>query len=381
MMKKIVIAPDSFKGSLTARQVCEIIALSARKFFPVAEIIQLPVADGGEGLVDALLEACGGEKVPVPVHDPLGRDIQSFYGRLPDGRAVIEMAAASGLPLLKLDERDALQASTYGTGELIRHALANGARELILGLGGSATTDGGAGAAAALGMHYLDGAGNTLLCGADLGRLERFELRGLAQGFDEARFVIASDVTNPLYGSNGAAHIFGPQKGASPEQVQILDAGLQRLAAVVKTRAGLDLQDMPGSGAAGGLGVPFLIFGQAVIRRGLDVVLDAVHFDHHLAGCDLVITGEGRADRQSAMGKVLSGIGLRCKAKGVTAVALCGALEDGYEELYGQGICACFATTRRVAPLDEVLAQAADNLGRAADDLLCLLAAQQKPRT
>jgi glycerate kinase len=363
IMKKMIIAPDSFKGSLSATQVCEIISDIARKYFPDTELIQLPVSDGGEGLVDALLSGCGGEKIWVAVHDPLGRAVQSFYGLLKDGRAVIEMAA----------ERDSLTASTFGTGELIKHAIASGVRECILGLGGSATHNGGAGAATALGIRYLDGEGQLILSGRDLHRLEIIDTPQLIPGFKETHFTLATDVTNPLYGPSGAAAIFALQKGASQEQLPILEAGSMRLAELVQAQTGIDLQKIPGSGAAGGLAIPFIAFGNAQVCQGLDVVLDAIQFESHLDGCDLVITGEGRTDAQSSMGKALGGIGQRCKDKSVPVIALSGALDEGYERLYDFGITACFAATRKNAALDEVMADAEDNLARAAEDLFRLI--------
>ena len=373
MMKKMIVAPDSFKGSLDATQVCEIISAVASKYFPDTEIIQLPISDGGEGLVDALLSGCGGEKIWVTVHDPLGREVRSFYGLLKDGRAVIEMAAASGLPMLAPPERDILKASTFGTGELIKHALESGARECIIGLGGSATHDGGAGAAAPLGIRYLDGDGHLILSGGELHRLETIDTAQLIPRFKETRFTIASDVTNPLYGPSGAAAIFALQKGASQEQLPVLEAGSIRLAELVHAQTGIDLQKIPGSGAAGGLAAPLIAFGNAQVRHGLDVVLDAIQFDSHLNGGDLVITGEGRTDAQSSMGKVLGGIGQRCKDKGVPVIALSGALDEGYEQLYDFGITACFAAARKSATLDEMMADAEDNLARAAEDLFRLI--------
>lgn len=372
-MKKIIIAPDSFKGSIEARRVCEIIAGAASKYFPAAQVVQLPIADGGEGLVDALLSVCGGAKIQVTVHDPLGREIQSFYGLLPDGRVVIEMAAASGLPLLAENERDVMNASTFGTGELIRHTIQRGARECILGLGGSATNDGGAGAAAALGIRYLDQIGNLILAGGELSRLAKIDTSELISGFTDTRFILACDVTNPLHGPTGAAHIFGPQKGGTPAQITVLDAGLKRLAGMVQDQTGIDLQSLAGSGAAGGLVVPFTAFGQAIIRKGLDVVLDAIHFDEQLQGCDLVITGEGRTDSQSAMGKVLSGVGQRCKPRGIPVIAISGALDKGYEQLYECGITACFAAVRKVSSQDEAIGNAENNLAAAAEDVFRLL--------
>lgn len=372
-MKKMIIAPDSYKGSLDARRVSEIIAAIARKHFLETEIIQLPIADGGEGLVDALLGVCGGEKIQVTVHDPLGREVQSFYGRLPDGRVVVEMAAASGLPLLAENERDVMNTTTFGTGELIRHAIQLGARECILGLGGSATNDGGAGAAVALGIHYLNRAGEIILCGGELTGVTKIDTTDMIPALKETRFILACDVSNPLYGPNGAAYIFGPQKGATLGQIPVLDAGLKNLARLIQEETGIDLQNIAGSGAAGGLIIPFVAYSQANICKGLDVVLDAIHFDEQLEDCDLVITGEGRTDSQSAMGKVLSGVGQRCKARGIPVIAISGALGEGYEQLYECGITACFAAVRKVTSLDEAMENAEKNLAGAAEDVFRLL--------
>lgn len=374
-MKKIVIAPDSYKGSLSASEVCEIIAGAVEKILPEAEIVKLPIADGGEGLVDALLEALGGEKVWVEVDDPLGRSIKAFYGVLPNGKVVIEMAAASGLPLVKDTENDILKASTLGTGMLIRHALLRGYRQFILGLGGSATSDGGAGAGAALGIRYMDETDKLILGGGDLCGLLQIDTTEMMPEFGEATFTIACDVRNPLYGENGAAYVYSPQKGASPEQVVMLDNGLRRLAEQVREQTGIVLQEIPGTGAAGGLVVPFLAFGKAEIRSGVEVVLDTIGFDEQLVGCDLVITGEGRTDRQSSMGKVLSGIGRRCLEKGVPVIALSGALEEGYEALYEQGITAFFAATRKVCTLEKAMGEARENLSEAAEDLMRVMSA------
>lgn len=372
-MQKIVLAPDSFKGSLSAIEVCQILAEVGQKHFPETEMVQLPIADGGEGLVDALLLACGGEKIWAEVADPLGRPIQAFYGILGDGTAVIEMAAASGLPLLKDSEKDILKTSTYGTGQLIGDALKRGCRAFILGLGGSATNDGGAGAAAALGIRYLDREGNEIRSGGALNQLEQIDTSQLQAGLELARFKIACDVNNPLFGPNGAAHIYAPQKGAKPQHVELLDQGLQRLASVMLVQTGLDMQDVPGSGAAGGLAVPFLAFLQAELVPGLALVLEKVGFDDHLKGSDLVITGEGSTDAQSSMGKVLYGIGKRAAAAGVPVIAISGALQPGYEKLYDHGITAMFAATRRVCRLEEAMKEAETNLRATAEDVFRML--------
>lgn len=373
-MKKIVIAPDSFKGSLSALDACLVIAKAAEKYFPKAEIVMLPVADGGEGLVDALFFTSGGKMVyHENVLDPLEREVSASYGVLSDGTVVIEMAAASGLPLVQDSEKDALKANTFGMGQLIFDALLHGHRKFILGLGGSATTDGGAGAAAVLDINYLDESGKQIINGGDLARLHKIDTHRIMDEFLEARFTIACDVRNPLYGENGAAYVFSPQKGATPEQVVQLDMGLRRLAEVVEKQTGIKLQEIPGSGAAGGLAVPFLAFGHAEMRSGVDVVLDKIDFNRHLEGCDLVITGEGRSDRQSKMGKVLSGVGRRCKERNVPVIAISGALDEGYQALYAQGISALFAATRRVSKLEDALKDAEKNLSEATEDIMRLI--------
>ncbi len=372
-MRKLIIAPDSYKGSLSASEICDIVAAEAELHFPALEIIKLPIADGGEGLVDALLYSGQGEKVWVKVKDALWRDIQAAYGILANGTAVIEMAAASGLPRLKDFERNVIEATTFGTGQLIQDALQRGCRELILGLGGSATNDGGAGAAAALGIRYLTADGQVIYSGKGLSSLARIDAAGIVDGLQEAHFAIACDVTNPLYGPNGAAAIYSPQKGASPEQAALLDQGLQTLAAVVLQAHRLDLQSIPGTGAAGGMVVPFLIYTNAEMKRGLDVVLEAVNFDRHLQGCDLVITGEGKTDSQSSMGKALSGIGRRARSKGVPVIAISGALQPGAERLYEDGITAMFSTCREVVPLETAMANAPENLRQTAGDIFRLI--------
>jgi glycerate kinase len=372
-MKKIIIAPDSFKGSLSAIEICDIIADVAHAYFPESEIIKLPISDGGEGLVDALLAASLGEKVWLKVKDPLWRDIQAFYGILSSGTAVIEMATASGLPLLKSHDFNVLEATTYGTGQLIVDALQRGCRDFILGLGGSASNDGGAGVASALGIRYLGDNDQEIYSGKDLNSLIRIDDIGIVDGLKESHFTIACDVTNPLYGPNGAAAIYSPQKGASPEQVTLLDQGLRKLASVVMKENGLDLQSIPGTGAAGGMVVPFLAYTNSELKRGLDVVLDAINFDQHLRNCDLVITGEGCTDSQSSMGKALSGIGKRALVERVPVIAISGTLQTGYENLYQCGVSALFSTCREIQTLDVAMINAKQNLRKTVDDICRLI--------
>ena len=370
----ILIAADSFKGSCSARQVTDTIERAAKNVIPDVTVTKIPVADGGEGTVDALVTAMNGTKVAVPAHDPLGRPITAEYGLLPDGSAVIETAAASGLTLLKLEERDALHASTFGTGELIRHALEHGVKKIILGLGGSATTDGGAGLAGALGISFLDKNGKELEPGGvHLSELASISTDGLLKEAAGCEFVVACDVKNHLCGALGAAAVFGPQKGADAEQVKILDAALAHYASVLKDELHCDAADTDGSGAAGGLLCGILPYFPVTICSGIDLVLDLTDFDEHVKHADLVITGEGRIDFQSALGKVPVGVAERAKkVRNVPVVAIAGAKGDGCETLYKFGIDAIFDTIPGVMSLDDVMSHAEENLERTAENVLRL---------
>lgn len=372
-MKKIIIAPDSFKGSLSSIEICKIVKDAALKIFPDLQVIEMPIADGGEGFVDAMLYPGRGKKFTVVVKDPLWRDIQATYGILDDHTAVIEMAAASGLPLLKDYERNVLKTTTFGTGQLILDALRRGCRKFILGVGGSATNDGGAGAAAALGIRYLDANRQVLTCGEDLVALAKIDPSEMAQGLNESIFTIACDVNNPLYGPNGAACIYGPQKGASPADIEVLDKGLRNLANVILRDCNIDLQQIPGTGAAGGITVPFISYVNAQLKSGVDIVLDSGGFDKNIHDCNLVITGEGCTDQQSSMGKALSGIARRAKYYGVPVVVLSGSLKAGYDVLYEEGITAFFSTCRETSSLEDALTNARPNLFHTAEDVFRLL--------
>lgn len=357
---KVLIAADSFKGSCTAEEAISAMAQGVRAVFPNAETVELPVADGGEGTVCAMAAATGGRIVRAPAHDPLGRAIRAEYGILPDGTAVIETAAASGLTLLRPEERDALRASTYGTGELIRHALEHGAERVILGLGGSATTDGGAGLAQALGVSLLDAAGRELPPGgAALQALARIDHTGVMPQAKHCRFLLACDVRNQLCGTNGAAAVFGPQKGADAEQVRLLDAALAHYAEVLRRQLGCDAAQREGSGAAGGLACAMLAFFDAVLCPGIDLVLDAVGFNAALTGADLVLTGEGRLDAQSAGGKVPAGVARRVKAAGnVPVIAIGGAIGEGADALYDCGVDALVSAVSAVTTLEDAMKNA-----------------------
>ena len=366
MIKKIIVATDSFKGSLSAPEACRIIAAQAEKVFPQAEIIQLPISDGGEGLVEVAFNALGGERVVVQTCDPLGREIAAEYLKLADRSALIEMAGAGGLTLLNPREYDPLRTSTFGVGLMILDAIKSGANPIYIGLGGSATVDGGTGAATDLGIHFFDEMGGKVTNGGGLGSIQSLDLRGLRELSYSGKIVFLTDVNNPLCGPSGAAEIFGPQKGATPGQVRQLDRWLRNLAEQIEQEIGMDLKDIPGMGAAGGFALPFVAFMGAEIRSGIDFVLDVLRFDEKLVGSDLVITGEGRTDAQSAMGKAISAVARRAHEAAVRVAVISGALGDGAEKMFALGVDDLVQATPDGQPLEDALAHAAENLATAA---------------
>ena len=325
-MQKIIIASDSFKGSLTSAQVASSIAEGLRSVCADLDIVEVSVADGGEGTVEALRDTLGGRIVRCKVHDPLMREMEAAYAILADGcTAVLEMASASGLPLLTSEERNPLKTSTFGTGELIADALDRGCRQFLVGIGGSATNDGGMGVFAALGYRFLDRQGRVLpACGESLLKVADIDVSGVNPRLREAFFNVACDVDTPFCGPDGAAYVFAPQKGASPSDVEFLDKGLANFASVVQRRLGRDVRFVPGAGAAGGLGGGFLAFSNARLKKGIDMVLDAINFDALLEGADAVITGEGRIDSQTFKGKTPYGVMCRARAKDIPVYAIGG---------------------------------------------------------
>lgn len=337
---RIIVAPDSFKGSLSALEVAQAMARGVRAVFPGAEVIEVPIADGGEGTVEALVMATGGSLRKAAVRGPLGDPVQAFWGVLGDGRtAVLEMAAASGLTLVPEGGRDPRLASTCGTGELLKAALDAGLRRIILGIGGSATNDGGAGLARALGVRFLDETERELPEGGGaLAQVARVDLAGLDSRLQDAEILVACDVDNPLCGPRGATAVFGPQKGATPEMVRELDVALAAFARVAARDTGRDVAGIPGAGAAGGLGAGLLFFTPARLRPGVEIVLEAVDFEAKVQGADLVITGEGRTDAQTAMGKAPVGVAAVAKRQGVPVVCLSGGLGDGAEAVLAMGV-------------------------------------------
>ncbi len=354
---KIVIAPDSFKGSLTALEVCEAIAEGLGRIDEQFELVQAPMADGGEGTVQSLVDATGGELVTEQVTGPLGEPVEATFGLLGDGEtAVIEMAAASGLPLVPEDERDPLVTTTCGTGELMKAALDRGRRKLIIGIGGSATTDAGAGMAQALGVRLLDEKGDSIgFGGGELARLVNIEMADADPRLVETEVRVACDVDNPLYGERGAAHVYGPQKGASAEDVELLDSNLRIFADVVQRDLGMDIRDLPGAGAAGGLGAGLVAFCGAVLERGVDIVIDAVGLPERMEGADLVITGEGRVDRQTAFGKTAAGVSEVAGRAGVPVIALGGSVAPEASTLHDHGFDALACILTGPMPLEKAM--------------------------
>jgi len=355
-MPTFLLAPDKFRGSLTARQVANAMAEGVRLTQPKAEIVALPVADGGEGTAQVLTQATNGTWHTAMVSDPLGRPIEAGFGLSGDGStAFIEMAQASGLALLQPGDRHTDQTSTYGTGELLLKAIQTGVEQIVLGIGGSATTDAGIGMADALGWQFLDASGQRLQpIGANLLRIVRIIPPEISVA-GTVRFSVACDVANPLYGPDGAAHVYGPQKGATPETVAQLDAGLQQFAHVVQEQFGTDVVNVPGAGAAGGLGAGALFFLNATLRPGVDVVLDAVDFDRHVRQADFVLTGEGKLDHQTLQGKVLKGIADRASLANVPVVALCGTLDLDPIGIETLGLTAAFSVLNRPQSLDQAI--------------------------
>lgn len=363
-LKKVVIAPDSFKESLSALEVAEAIERGFRQIFPQVQYVKLPMADGGEGMVDSMVAATGGEIVTVAVTGPLGQPVQAFYGLLGEGEtAVIEMAAASGLHLAPKAQRDPRMTTSYGTGELIQAALDRGVKTIILGIGGSATNDGGAGMMQALGARLLDENRQALPPGgAALAQLAYIDLSGVDPRLQQVSITAACDVDNPLCGANGASAVFGPQKGATPEMVTQLDAALRHYGTLLEQATGREVINAPGAGAAGGMGAALLGMLNARLRPGIEIVIETLQLEEALRDADLVITGEGRLDSQSIHGKTPIGVARVAKRFGLPVIGIAGSLSKDYQVVHQHGIDAAFSVLDRVVSLEEALAEAADNL-------------------
>ena len=371
----IVIAPDSFKECLTSTQVALSISEGINRVVPKAEITCIPIADGGEGTVEALVSATGGKIIPTPSVDALNRPIQSFYGILGDGKtAIIEMAAASGIELLASTERNPLIASTFGTGLLIKAALDAGFTKLIVGIGGSATNDGGAGMAQALGYGLFDHNGLSIKPGGgSLGVLHSIDSSSVHPLLGKAKFTVASDVRNPLLGPSGATYIFGPQKGATPEMLVILEKNMACYSSILAQEQGIDVASIPGAGAAGGLGAGLMAFCNAELVSGFALVSELTNLEQHISVASIVFTAEGKIDSQTAFGKTVSGVAGLAKKYKVPVIALAGAVENSLTELYEQGITAVFAIGNQPMSLEESKAHASELLANQAEQIMRMM--------
>lgn len=373
---KIVIAPDSYKESLSALEVATQIELGFKEIFPDAEYIKVPMADGGEGTVQAMVEATHGRRVEVEVTAPLGERITGFYGLTGNGHtAMIEMAAASGLALVPPAQRDPRVTTSFGTGELITAALDAGARHLILGIGGSATNDGGVGMLQALGVKLLDAAGHELARGgAPLAQLARIDISGIDARLAECQIEVACDVDNPLTGARGASAIFGPQKGATPQMVQQLDANLKHYAKIIQRDLGVDVDAVAGAGAAGGMGAAMLAFLKGQLRPGCEIIAKAVGLEAAVKDCDLVITGEGRIDQQTIFGKTPFGVATVAGQYGKPVIGIAGGLGTNAHVVHGHGIDAIFSVLSSICTIEDALGDAEHNVRSAARNIAAVLA-------
>lgn len=357
-MRKIVVAPDSFKGSLPSMTICNLAEKAAKEVLGEAEVVKIPIADGGEGTVDAIITATGGKICSVRVSGPLGDPVEASYG-IAENKVIIEMAQASGLPLAG-DRKNPLAATTYGTGQLILHAVAGGYRDIVVAIGGSATNDGGTGALEALGVRFFDREGKELtgLCGEMLPQIARIDAAAAREKLKDVRLSVMCDVDNPLTGERGATYVFGPQKGADTEMLAQLESGMKSYAEVMDETAGSRLSEIPGTGAAGGLGYGLMAVFGAELKPGITAVLEFVNFAGLAKDADLILTGEGAIDFQSAYGKVLWGIGKEAKALQVPAVAVAGAVNISPEELKQLGIKAAFSIANRPMRLEYAMEHA-----------------------
>lgn len=376
MPLRVVIAPDKFKGSLSARAAADAIALGFARALPSAQLDLVPVADGGDGTAQTLTESLGGRMISQTVRGPDGNPVKAAFGLLTGDRvAVVELAQASGLASVPAGRNDPLTATSYGTGELISAAIDAGARRVIVGIGGSATTDGGAGALSALGAAFIDEAGKQLPPGgAALSRLSRIDLSALEKRLHGVVIEIASDVHNPLCGNSGAAAVYGPQKGASPQDVRLLDGALAKFADVIAVVAGVDVRDVPGAGAAGGAGAGFMALARATLRPGAQLVLEVLDFPRHLAGAGLVVTGEGRLDRQTLSGKAPYAVAQAAKEHGVPAVAIAGSVNCSSDDLERAGIALAMSIVPGPMTVDQAMLRAAELLANSSETLARALA-------
>ncbi len=376
---KFVFIPDSFKGTLASDEICSLLEDRARSVFPDCETVSIPVADGGEGSVDCFLAALGGDKIKLTVKNPFFEDMEGFYGLTDNGdTAIVEMASCAGLPLIE-DRKNPLLATTYGVGQTIAAAAKSGAGKIIVGLGGSATNDGGCGAAAAVGIRFFDKNGKEFVpVGGTLCDIASIDFSCRDKALDSVKITTMCDIDNPMYGENGAAYVFGPQKGADSRMIQILDDGLRHLAEVIRRDGGVDVSSIPGGGAAGAMGAGMVAFFGSELKMGIDTVLDTVGFDKLIADADYIFTGEGRLDSQSLRGKVVVGVARRAKRLGRPVIAIVGGVTRGVDEIYGEGVSAVFSINRLPEDFSVSRAKSRDNFSDTAGDVFRMLKAARK---
>lgn len=373
---KFLFASDSFKGTLSSLQIAELLTRAAKETFPDCVCTSIETADGGEGTTDAVLSAVHGTRISLTVNGPLWKKTNCYYGQLDENRAIMEMASASGLPLLSESERDPRKTTTYGTGEMIRDALDRGFRDISIAIGGSATNDGGMGCMCALGVRFLDAGGQELTgCGENLIKISTIDISGLDSRIAETTFTVMCDVNNPLCGEHGATFTFGKQKGGTPEILKELEQGMLNYREILLKQFGVDANTVAGAGAAGGLGIALLLFLKATLQSGIETVLNLVDFDSQLKEVSLVVTGEGRTDWQSAFGKVMHGVGTHSKKYQIPVVAIVGSMGEGAEKIYESGVDSIITTVNAPMELEEALARAEELYLNAARRLFRMLKA------
>ena len=369
-MKKAVLIPDSFKGTMSSAEIIAIMKERILHYHPDCTVVSIPVADGGEGSVDSFLTALGGDKITLRTKGPWNEELESFYGMLPDKTAVIEMAASAGLPQVG-DRKDPSKTTTYGVGELILDAARRGAKRLVIGLGGSATNDAGCGAAAACGVSFLDKDGNRFIpVGETLDKIAHIDVSTMDPSVKALPITAMCDIDNPFYGPTGAAAIFGPQKGADSAMIEILDAKMKALASLIEKELGIKLQEIPGSGAAGGMGGGMKAFFSADMQMGINAVLDITGFEDLASGADVIFTGEGKIDSQSLRGKVVIGVARKAKKMGIPVIAVVGDIGDDIDAAYDEGVAGIFSINRVAVPYKEARPRAKNDMKLTMDNIL-----------
>lgn len=378
-MKKVILIPDSFKGTLSSTQICEIIESRINHHFPECQVISIPVADGGEGSVDCFLSALSGEKINLVVKNPYFEDMESFYGIIDKGNtAIIEMAACAGLPLVE-DRKEPRKTTTYGVGQLILDAASRGVKKIIVGLGGSSTNDCGCGAAAAIGVKFINRKGEIFVpTGGTTHEISSIDISGKAEVLNGIEIVTMCDIDNPMYGPTGASHVFGPQKGADEEMVLFLDEGIKNVSQVIKKDLLKDLSEIPGSGAAGAMGAGMIAFFGSKLQMGIETVLDTVNFSDIITGADMIFTGEGKLDFQSLRGKVVIGVAKRAKLQNVPVSVIAGGADNGIDEAYDLGVTSIFSINRLPEAFETSRYKSVENMTFAVDNILRLIKSVKK---